>query len=397
MARQQKPNTPDGAEEIPRAALTPVVFPVSEEPVLPPVPAGAAGPGELPANRDDDALRLLAVKVLRKRLGQLRKEAAGVRENKDIEYVHRMRVASRRARTGLRLFEAVLGGEDLAPLCKGVKRITARLGDARDADVQIVRIEAFLKDLADTKARPGVERLLWRLRQRRAAEQKKVVRALLKFERRDTAGRLEGRLDEAQRRAKASGARLDAPANRARGGMLIAAECEGVLKYERYAERPERVAELHAMRIAVKHLRYALEIFEPVFGGAVKGFVTECKALQDLLGALHDDDVWLEFLPRFEKDERKRVIEHAGHAGELRRLRPGWRALFEAVRQHRQETYSGFVARWRRLRRAGFWRRLEAFAARSAAVGRSVPEAPVAPAAEASKGRGRRGIPGRKS
>lgn len=383
MARHQKPNTPDAA---PRVSGVPVVFPASETPEGPALPAGGA---ELPANRDDDALRLLAVKVLRKRLGQLRKEAAGVRVNKDIEYVHRMRVASRRVRTGLRLFEAMLGGEDLAPLRKGMKRITARLGDARDADVQIARIEAFLKDLADAKARPGVERLLWRLRQRRAAEQKKVVRALAKFERRDIAGRLEGRLDEAQRRAKVSGAKLEDAANRARGGTLIAAERECVLKYERYAERPERVAELHALRIAVKHLRYVLEIFEPVFGRVVRGFIAEGKALQDLLGELHDDDVWLEFLPRFEKEERIRVIEHAGNANELRRLRPGWRALTEAVRQHRQETYATFVARWRRMRRAGFWRRLQAFAARAAAAGQ--------PAAVVSRARSRRRIPGRKS
>lgn len=336
-----------------------------------------------PPDSGDDALRLLAVKVLGKRLRQLRKEAAGIRANKDIEYVHRMRVASRRVRTGLRLFEAVLGGEDLAPLRKGVKKITARLGAARDADVQIARIEAFLKDLADAKARPGIERLLWRLRQRRAAEQKKIVRALDKFERRDIAGRLEALLAEAQRRAKASGARLGAPANRVRGGTLIAAKRENLLKHERHAEHPERAAELHAMRIAVKHLRYALEIFEPVFGRAVKGFIAECKVLQDLLGALHDDDVWLAFLPRFEKEERRRAVEHAGNAGELRRLRPGWRALAESVRMHRQEAYAAFVARWRRSRRCGFWRKLQAFAARAARA--------KAPAAQK-----RRGIPGRK-
>lgn len=215
MPRQQKTETPAG---LPAPA--------------PPEPAAAQA---LPES-GDDALRLLAVRVLRKRLGQLRKEATGIRANKDIEYVHRVRVASRRVRTGLRLFEAVLGGEDHAPLRKGVKKITARLGAARDADVQIARIEAFLKDLADPKARPGIERLLWRLRQRRAAEQKKVVRALDKFERRDIAGHLEALLAEAQRRAKASGARLGAPANRARGGTLIAAERENVLKYERHAE-----------------------------------------------------------------------------------------------------------------------------------------------------------------
>lgn len=366
MTRQQKTEPPAAHD----AALP---APAAPEPVA--VPA--------PPESGDDALRLLAVKVLSKRLRQLRKEAAGVRANKDIEFVHRMRVASRRVRTGLRLFEAVLGGADLPALRKGVKQITARLGDARDADVQIARIEAFLKGLADPKARPGVERLLWRLRQRRAAEQKKVLRALDKFERRDIAGRLEARLAEARKRARASGARLGAPANRARGGTLIAAERDGVLKYESYAERPECVAELHAMRIAVKHLRYALEIFEPVFGRAVKGFIAECKVLQDLLGALHDDDVWLAFLPRFEKEERRRGVEHAGNAGELRRLRPGWRALAEVVRMHRQEAYAAFVARWRRSRRCGFWRKLQAFAARAARA--------KAPAAQK-----RRGIPGRK-
>jgi CHAD domain-containing protein len=58
---------------------------------------------------------------------------------------------------------------------------------------------------------------------------------------------------------------------------------------------PERVRQLHDMRIAAKRLRYCFEFFSPCFteiDGALKRF----KKLQDFLGELHDCDVWVDYL-----------------------------------------------------------------------------------------------------
>jgi hypothetical protein len=71
--------------------------------------------------------------------------------------------------------------------------------------------------------------------------------------------------------------------------------------FAEYLPYPERVRELHDMRIAAKRLRYCFEFFTPCFtdlGEALKRF----KKLQDFLGELHDCDVWVDYLRQQLKD-----------------------------------------------------------------------------------------------
>lgn len=48
---------------------------------------------------------------------------------------------------------------------------------------------------------------------------------------------------------------------------------------------------LHRLRIECKKLRYATEFFAPLYGERMKDFTRNLKALQDLLGTLHDTAV----------------------------------------------------------------------------------------------------------
>ena len=45
---------------------------------------------------------------------------------------------------------------------------------------------------------------------------------------------------------------------------------------------------MHRLRIAVKKLRYALELFEPVLGASYEALSARAVALQELLGNHHD-------------------------------------------------------------------------------------------------------------
>jgi CHAD domain-containing protein len=62
--------------------------------------------------------------------------------------------------------------------------------------------------------------------------------------------------------------------------------------------RPLRVKPLHDLRIAAKHLRYALELFDQSWGqeGTIplSAVAAKVAALQSSLGGLHDCDVWIE-------------------------------------------------------------------------------------------------------
>src|SRR5665811_1344774 len=83
----------------------------------------------------------LGEETLRPLLRSLSKEIEGVREAQDIEFIHRMRVASRRIRSCLALFEECFPPKKYRQWRKEIRNIIRALREARDADVQI----AFLK------------------------------------------------------------------------------------------------------------------------------------------------------------------------------------------------------------------------------------------------------------
>lgn len=63
-----------------------------------------------------------------------------------------------------------------------------------------------------------------------------------------------------------------------------------------HLEFPERVRELHDMRIAAKRLRYLFEFFAHCFDERLGDTLKKFKRLQDYLGEVHDCDVWVDYL-----------------------------------------------------------------------------------------------------
>src|SRR5512139_634438 len=118
-------------------------------------------------NETLDSYYLFGLEALQERLPALANEIEGVRAAEDIEYVHRMRVASRRIRNALALFGDELPRKHYAAWRDEMRRITRALGAARDTDVQIARVQDFLQQVVDESQRAGIERLLLRLRQQR--------------------------------------------------------------------------------------------------------------------------------------------------------------------------------------------------------------------------------------
>lgn len=69
-----------------------------------------------------------------------------------------------------------------------------------------------------------------------------------------------------------------------------------------YLKDPQRVRELHDMRIAAKRLRYLFEIYAPCFSAELDEQLAQFKRLQNYLGEIHDCDVWVDYL-RLRLDE----------------------------------------------------------------------------------------------
>ena len=76
----------------------------------------------------DESICVFGSGAILRHTGAMRAEMAGVREAKDIEYVHRMRVASRRLRTALAIFLRCLPSKKLNNWQKEIRAITKALG-----------------------------------------------------------------------------------------------------------------------------------------------------------------------------------------------------------------------------------------------------------------------------
>ena len=304
----------------------------------------------------DSAIGIYGAGVLVEHLQALQREVGGVRQARDIEYIHRMRVASRRLRSALELFCDCLPVKKYARWEAQVRAITRALGAARDTDVQIDLLEHFLSSLEDPALRPGIRRLLLRLGQRRAKLQTRVLTALDAFEDNHTFVDMEAKL--APRAALKSGVYLFTPALFQRSFDAITSHLNAFMAYEAFIYQPEKIAELHAMRIAAKQLRYILEAFAPLYEDELKEAIQAMRNLQDLLGEIHDMDVWGTYLPEFIAAECQRTMKYLGHTRPMARLEPGLLNFLQHQQKNRVIKYEEFLALWQELKQQDLWQGL---------------------------------------
>ncbi len=115
----------------------------------------------------DDTYAEAAAKIISVRSGELTEHARGVLDTGDIERVHDMRVATRRLRAALEVFEPCFPGKPYAQALREVKRLADSLGERRDRDVAIVAMYDFNDQMAAPDRR-GVSSLIERLREEQA-------------------------------------------------------------------------------------------------------------------------------------------------------------------------------------------------------------------------------------
>ena len=305
----------------------------------------------------DTSWCLFAASAVGDRLAAVAREAACVRRGEDAECVHRMRVASRRLNTALGLFAPCFGSKRLKAWNKGIRRLRKALGAARDTDVQIEFVTGFLLGLDDEAARAGVERLLLRRRQARAALQDDVREAIARVQ-------ASGVLRDIRTQLKSLGVRAgrgraDPRAVRVyqRAAAAMSARRRELKAFEPFVRKPECVAEHHRMRIAAKHLRYTMEIFRDLYPDRLKAPVQAAREAQARLGELHDLDVWIAWLPRFLAKERDRTSEYFGDDRPFKPLEKGILAMEKHCRDTRAARYAEFVEFWGGLGPAGIWDR----------------------------------------
>jgi hypothetical protein len=73
------------------------------------------------------------------------------------------------------------------------------------------------------------------------------------------------------------------------------------------------------------------------------------------LGQIHDNDVWVSWLPKFIDKERERIEAYFGNTGPLKRLLPGIEHLQQDRQKARDAGVQAFYSFWQTLKDQEIW------------------------------------------
>lgn len=254
-----------------------------------------------PGLRGDDRMSEAGRKVLRFHFRRMLRCEKGTRQGDDIEQLHDMRVATRRMRAAMRIFEPFYDEDTIKPIVRGLRRTGRALGQVRDLDVLLNRLRNYTKKLpADERA--GLDGLYaaWEM-QREAA--RRAMLAHLDSNRYGEFKKTFGAFTETSDLGALT-------AKRKEPVRILACHVvpstvwqtyETIRSYEWVMERAP-IEVLHQLRIEVKGLRYLLEFFREVLGPEAEAAIATLTTVQDTLGDLHDADVALHLLSDYLHD-----------------------------------------------------------------------------------------------
>jgi CHAD domain-containing protein len=256
---------------------------------------------------------------LRHQLAEIERHDPGTRLGRDPESLHDMRVGVRRLRALLRAGSELVAS-DTVELDERLKELGRILGEVRDLDVLLARLDAEAAELGGEDAKRAAS-LLAALRTERSGSRSRLLGALRSDEYLALLDDTARTIDELE--PSESAATLDELTGKAATKLRRAVR-----------KLPEEPAneELHAVRKKGKRARYAAEL-----AGRDK-LVKRAKKLQDVLGEHQDAVVAAE-----------RLRELAERAEPERALVAG--RLVEREEERRLEARAAWPKAWRKLRK----------------------------------------------
>ena len=239
-----------------------------------------------------------------------------------VDEIHDLRVASRRLREGLTLFQPCYPEKGLARVSKRVKQVTGMLGPLRNTDESLL----FFSTLAPEERREAdqeIRTLLAQLQEEGAAARKRLKGDLLALK----PGPLESALNMTLDNPRLFGnTRVDPFQDFALfADGTVAARALPINGLLSPALDEANISAQHLLRIAVKRMRYHLEILAPLFDAGFPELHRALKGFQEVLGTLHDLDV-------FAGQVLSRIPGGAGQ-----------QCLLEGIAARRSRCYSSFL------------------------------------------------------
>ncbi|MBN1663628.1 MAG: CHAD domain-containing protein [Deltaproteobacteria bacterium] len=230
----------------------------------------------------------------------------GVKKDIDSEFVHQARVATRRMRSALRLFQAAVPESTGAYFGAELKWLGALFGSVRDLDVFLLNLPGFQMQMGrfgngklrifenwiDEHRRRPFDDLCDGLNSQRFAN---FSRRLTRF--------LQTPLPVKPRATMALKKVEDAAPE------IILQKFAAVMEQGHNLSVDPKIKQYHLLRIEMKKLRYACEFLAPAYGEALNEFIEKVVSIQDCLGQLQDTVFTRQFVDYLYKDWLDRMVK----------------------------------------------------------------------------------------
>jgi CHAD domain-containing protein len=232
----------------------------------------------------------------------LQAQLSGVKDDRDPEFVHQARVATRRMRSAFILLRSAVPAESADYFEKSLQQLGRLFGAVRDLDVFIINLRTYREKLEKFSKRD--RRLLKKviIKERRAP-----FHALLKALASSSFHTFERRMEQF----------MTLPEGSAPGSMTmkdaapqaIKSRLTDVMAQRRKVTANPVLTEYHCLRIKAKRLRYALEFMAPLYGSAFDEIIPRTVEIQDCLGELQDTVFNKGLIKRLLKKWKRKTVD----------------------------------------------------------------------------------------
>jgi len=238
-----------------------------------------------PAERSDRA----AKEILQGLLHTLEANIDGTRRNLDSEFLHDLRVATRRTRSALSQIKGVFPPQEVERFKEEFRWLGQVTGPTRDMDVYLLALDDYKRELPPMM-REALEPLRGFLERHQAKEQQALTRHFNSIRFRNLLKEWHAFL-EAPVREQAEAANAARPVREV-ADERIWKMYRRVLKEGRAIGDDSPAEDLHELRKSCKKLRYLLEFFQSLYPRKrVRALVKVLKVLLDNLGNFQDLEV----------------------------------------------------------------------------------------------------------
>jgi CHAD domain-containing protein len=241
----------------------------------------------VPSTTEISPLSEFVYHTLQINLASITAEIDGVLENNDIEYIHRIRIAVRRYRNSLQIFQR-FGNENLSTIFDSYINLSEPLAwllaDARDLDIQRLLVDLHFQTVSGS----AKEHLIFQLQKDR-----QNIQALLAAHFADEMyNQLYYKIQmELAEIILTPLGHIPSSTNNTLPAKTICSITTQALSMLYILDERANFDEIHHFRKIIRRLRYTLECFEGYFDFLLQPMIETCHQLQDLLGDLHDLDL----------------------------------------------------------------------------------------------------------